>query len=96
MANQPNFDMLTQYFHNIGDQIGLIANLPAVNDRQLAQNRHDELMGAIRGINTQIDGINTRIDGINTRIDSLDTRVNDMGRNLNARLDGLETRSMAA
>jgi hypothetical protein len=52
MENQPDFDLLAQSHRNIADQIGLIANLPAIHDRQLAQNNHNELMGAIRAVQT--------------------------------------------
>jgi len=68
--------------------MGLIANLPAVNDRQLAQDNHNEVMRAIRGLTTRVNemdrNLNARMDGLGTRMDGLETR-----------LDGLETRLMA-
>jgi hypothetical protein len=42
MANQPDFNRLTESFRAITDKIGLINNLPSINDRQLAQTRQDE------------------------------------------------------
>jgi hypothetical protein len=72
MANQPDFGLLTQSYRNITDQIGLIANLPAVNDRQLAQTRHDQLLRAIQGLTTRVDEMDrnfgTRLDGLETRL----------------------------
>jgi hypothetical protein len=65
----------------MADQIGLIANLPAIHDRQLAQNNHNEMMGAIRAVQTNHDELVGAIRAVRT--------------NLSARLDGLEMRLMA-
>lgn len=88
MANQPDFALLTQSFQTISTQIGLIAKLPPINDRQESQNRHDEVMRSLQTLNNSLQGLNTRVHGLSTRVDGLTTRVNS----LTTHVDGFSTR----
>jgi hypothetical protein len=57
---QPNFDRLIRHLQGITDEMGLIPNLPAINDR-LAQTRHEELVGLIRGLDGRLDRLETKL-----------------------------------
>jgi hypothetical protein len=46
-AAQPNFDRLIQGLQAFTDEMGRISNLPSLNDRLLAQTRHEELVRLI-------------------------------------------------
>jgi hypothetical protein len=75
MAEQPNFDQLARSYHDVAYQIGLITNLPALQDRQLIQNNHNEMMRALQDIREDIRGVHTRMDRLETRMDRLETRL---------------------
>jgi hypothetical protein len=62
MANQPDFHRLTESFQTAANEIALLANLPAINDRQVAQTRHNEVVDLIRAVNTRLDRMDQRFD----------------------------------
>lgn len=89
MKHQPNFDQLaesnrviTQHHGDMANQISPVANLPAINYRQVAQNHHNELMGAIRAVETNLSA---RMDRLETRFGGLETRFNGLEMRLMAR-----------
>jgi len=57
-------------FQNVTDQIGLIGNLAAMNDQQVANNRHQQLVDLIWNL----------LNGIDRRLDDIDQRLNRMER----------------
>src|SRR3982075_3914522 len=97
MAQQPDFNLLAEGFQTAVDQIALLANLPAIDDRLTADNRHRELMTSMQNINTRLDAADNRhqdlvtsIQNINTRLDAADNRHQDLVasiQNMNARID---------
>jgi len=58
---QPDFQEIAANFHNIRNEIVLMGNLQAMNDRQAADARHQQLVDLITN---SIAAINTRLDGI--------------------------------
>jgi len=62
MANQPDLNRLTESFQTATNEIALLSNLPTINDRQVAQTRHDELVDLIRTVNTRLNRMDERFD----------------------------------
>jgi hypothetical protein len=74
MANAPDLPRLTEAFRTVADQISLFEHLPAVNDQQRAENRHQEIMTQLGNLTAQMGGINTRLNGIDRRFDQMQNR----------------------
>jgi hypothetical protein len=61
MADLPNFERISECYHTLATEVGLIGNLSVINNEAMAQRRHDEVVNMLNAINTSIAAINTRI-----------------------------------
>ena len=90
---QPDFRVIATSLNEAATHLGRCANVPAIAGVQAIL---DALQRMETRLNTRIDGVearlNTRMDGIETRIDGIETRIDDVEARLNTRMDGIETR----
>ena len=74
------------------DELALLGNLPAIDDRQAAHNNHQQLVGLIQGLSVRLDTVerdlNVRFENVNMRFNDVNMRFND----INIRLENMDAR----
>lgn len=81
MDQQPDLPLLAASFQTIAEQVPHLANLPAL----VNQHQHNDVMGALNGINLRLDGMNQRLDRMDRRFDDVDRQIHGLATTIVAK-----------